>query len=91
MKEKQNILNIIFVAAIIILSVYAVNIQYGIFPETGVEKEKTPIIVKIFVDKSSLDFIRGSKIDFVKSEHGESFKIDNPNVQNSCSGCSGGC
>jgi len=53
MKEKQNILNIIFVAAIIILSVYAVNIQYGIFPETGVEKEKTPIIVKIFVDKNS--------------------------------------
>jgi len=53
MKEKQKILNIFFVAAIVILSAYAVNIQYGIFSTSNKEGEKTPIIVKIFVDKNS--------------------------------------
>ena len=42
--------------------------------------------LKLFVDKDSMDFLKGAKIDFVDSLNGSGFKIDNPNVQHSC-GC----
>jgi iron-sulfur cluster assembly accessory protein len=40
----------------------------------------------VLVDATSLEFLRGSKIDFVDDLIGQSFKIENPNATASC-GC----
>ena len=40
----------------------------------------------VLVDAVSLDFLRGSRIDFVNDLIGQSFKIENPNATASC-GC----
>ena len=42
--------------------------------------------VQILVDKTSLNFINGSKIDYVNELIGSSFKIINPQASSSC-GC----
>ena len=41
---------------------------------------------KVIIDKSSLDIISGSVVDFKKEMIGESFTIDNPKATASC-GC----
>lgn len=41
---------------------------------------------KIVVDKSSLPYLDGSKIDFSKDGLNSSFKFINPNIDNTC-GC----
>ena len=62
--------------------------QYGLdFAKTP---EKTDVVleqhgVKLFIDKDSLDLLRGSKIDFIETQQGTGFKIDNPNISRSCS------
>lgn len=63
--------------------------QYGM--DFAEKPEKTDKViqqhkVKIFVDKESLDFLKGSKIDYIESLQGAGFEIDNPNVTNTC-GC----
>ena len=40
----------------------------------------------VVIDSTSLDFLRGSEIDFVTEMIGASFKINNPNATASC-GC----
>ena len=40
----------------------------------------------IVVDKSSLDMLKGSKVDFSEELIGNSFKISNPKTKSSC-GC----
>jgi iron-sulfur cluster assembly protein len=66
--------------------------QYGLDFEKKAEKDDQVIEqhdVKLFVDKQSADFIKGTKIDFIEAKQG--FKIDNPNeVKKDCSdeGCS---
>ena len=40
----------------------------------------------IVVDKSSLDMLKGSEVDFSKELIGDSFKISNPKTKSSC-GC----
>ena len=40
----------------------------------------------IVVDKSSLDLLKGSKVDFSEELIGSSFKISNPKTKSSC-GC----
>ena len=40
----------------------------------------------VVIDKSSLDMIKGSQIDFSEELIGESFKISNPKTKSSC-GC----
>ena len=40
----------------------------------------------IVIDKSSLDMLKGSKVDFAKELIGSSFKITNPKTKSSC-GC----
>ena len=40
----------------------------------------------VLIDPMSLDFMRGSEIDFVDDLIGQSFKISNPNATASC-GC----
>jgi len=40
----------------------------------------------ILIDKSSLNLLKGSEVDFAKELIGESFKITNPKTKSSC-GC----
>ena len=42
--------------------------------------------VKVVIDKTSLDFLKGSKLDFVKDIIGSYFKVSNPNASSTC-GC----
>ena len=49
--------------------------------------EKNDLIHKnIVVDKSSLEMLKGSQVDFSHELIGESFKISNPKTKSSC-GC----
>lgn len=41
--------------------------------------------VAVLVDPVSLDYLRGSRIDFVDDLMGQAFKIDNPIATSSCS------
>ena len=40
----------------------------------------------VVVDASSLQFLDGSNVDFIREGLNDSFKFDNPNVDNTC-GC----
>ena len=40
----------------------------------------------VLIDKTSIELIKGSKIDYVKELIGDSFKINNPQSKSSC-GC----
>jgi iron-sulfur cluster assembly accessory protein len=40
--------------------------------------------VAVRVDKMSVPYLRGTKIDWVDSLQGAGFAIDNPNAQNTC-------
>jgi iron-sulfur cluster assembly protein len=42
--------------------------------------------LKVFIDKNSLLYLDGTKIDYVDSQDGSGFKFDNPNAKASC-GC----
>jgi len=42
--------------------------------------------VKMFIDKKSAEFLKGTSIDYVESLQESGFKIDNPNAKSSC-GC----
>ena len=44
------------------------------------------VFEKVVIDKSSLEIISGSEVDFKKEMIGESFVINNPNATASC-GC----
>jgi iron-sulfur cluster assembly protein len=62
--------------------------QYGM--DFASKPEKTEKVIeqqgiKIFVDKKSIDFLKGVKIGYVESLQGSGFKIDNPNVTKTCS------
>ena len=41
---------------------------------------------KIVIDKSSLEMLKGSQVDFAKELIGSSFKLSNPKTKSSC-GC----
>ncbi len=58
---------------------YADKIEDGdvVFEERG---------VKVVVDKTSLEFIDGTEVDFVKEGLNEAFRFRNPNVTGEC-GC----
>ena len=43
-------------------------------------------IENIVIDKSSLEMLKGSKVDFIQELIGSSFKISNPKTKSSC-GC----
>ncbi|MFL2660366.1 MAG: HesB/IscA family protein [Alphaproteobacteria bacterium] len=42
--------------------------------------------VKVVIDQTSLDFLKGSKLDFVNDIIGSYFKVSNPNASSTC-GC----
>lgn len=48
-----------------------------VFPHDG---------VKVIVDPRSLEYLKGSRLDYVESLMGAGFKIGNPNEKDSC-GC----
>ena len=55
------------------------------------EREPEDLVIEkdgavVLVDSVSLDFLRGTRIDFVDDLIGQSFKIENPNATASC-GC----
>jgi len=61
--------------------------------DIGLEKEpKTDDIVieekgvKIFINPTSIEFMKGSSVDYVDALTNAGFKINNPNVKTSC-GC----
>jgi iron-sulfur cluster assembly protein len=64
---------------------YAYGMQLADKPRSGDVVEEVEKF-KILTDKNSADILRGSTIDFVRSDHMEGFKIENPNVQGG-----GGC
>ena len=42
--------------------------------------------LKVFVDSNTLQFLKGSTIDYVETLHGSGFNVNNPNFTHSC-GC----
>ncbi len=42
--------------------------------------------IRIVVDQDSVDFVKGTRIDFIKDGLNELFRFDNPNVVDEC-GC----
>lgn len=42
--------------------------------------------VKVLVDSTSLEFLKGAELDYVDDLIGSSFKVNNPNAASSC-GC----
>ncbi len=42
--------------------------------------------VQLVVDATSLDLVRGARVDFVESLGGAAFKVENPNAASGC-GC----
>lgn len=42
--------------------------------------------IKLFVDKDSLDLLRGAEIDYVETLNDSGFKVNNPNAKHGC-GC----
>lgn len=63
--------------------------QYGFeFAEKKDKEDKVLEVkgVKFFIDSSSMDMMKGSKIEYVESLQGSGFKISNPNAHGSC-GC----
>ncbi|MBN1959442.1 MAG: iron-sulfur cluster assembly accessory protein [Deltaproteobacteria bacterium] len=47
--------------------------------------------VKVVIDPFSAGHLAGTVIDYAKGPHGSGFKFNNPNINNSCSGCSSSC
>lgn len=42
--------------------------------------------LRLFIDKQSLLYLNGTRIDYIDGEQGTGFKFENPNTQPSC-GC----
>ncbi len=62
---------------------YGMSIDDSMSNDDAVVKSKG---VKVIVDKLSLIYLRGSKIDYVENLQTSGFQIENPNAASSC-GC----
>jgi iron-sulfur cluster assembly protein len=73
------------------------GLQYGLGLEGHVRPEDTAFEVngvKVVVDEVSIEYLRGSTVDYVEKETDSGFKIINPTAMPSCncgSGEAGGC
>jgi iron-sulfur cluster assembly protein len=65
---------------------YALSLEQTPGPSDTVE---TVGGLKVMVDKSNEELIRGSKIDYHESLQRSGFKIENPNVHAEACGCGG--
>ena len=59
--------------------------KYDFTFDTNIEKDDL-VQKNIVVDKSSLEMLKGSQVDFSQELIGDSFKISNPKTKSSC-GC----
>jgi iron-sulfur cluster assembly protein len=62
---------------------YVINYADRADPDDTVFEDRG---VQVFVDRSSLDLIDGTVVDFVKEGLNEAFRFRNPNVKGEC-GC----
>lgn len=62
---------------------YGMSIDDSVSADDAVVKTRG---VKVIVDKLSLIYLRGSKVDYVENLQTSGFQIDNPNAASSC-GC----
>jgi iron-sulfur cluster assembly protein len=63
--------------------------QYGMALENNIrEQDLTAEFdgIKVVVDEISIDYLRGSSVDYIDDVMGSGFKIENPNAVSSC-GC----
>jgi len=63
--------------------------QYGMALEGKIREQDTVIEehgVKVVLDEVSIEYMRGTSIDYIEDVMGSGFKIDNPNALASC-GC----
>lgn len=72
--------------------------QYGMSLDNAITETDISFNVddiKIVVDNTSIEYLKGAKLDFIDDERGKGFMVDNPNVASSCScdsaGDGGGC
>ena len=64
------------------------GMSYGMGFENTVEEDDQIIEetgIKILVDSTSIDHLKGANVDYIESLMGSGFKINNPNVTKSCS------
>ncbi len=59
--------------------------KYDFSFDSKIEKDDS-IQNNILIDKSSLEMLKGSQVDFLQELIGDSFKISNPKTKSSC-GC----
>jgi iron-sulfur cluster assembly accessory protein len=59
--------------------------KYDFTFDNKIEKDDHKYL-NIVIDKSSMEMLKGSKVDFAQELIGESFKISNPKTKSSC-GC----
>ena len=65
------------------------GMSYGMSIDDAVSSDDAVVVsrgIKVIVDKLSLIYLRGSKIDYVENLQTSGFQIDNPNAASSC-GC----
>lgn len=72
------------------------GLQYGMDFEKKASKDDITFEqhgVKVFVEKDILEYVKGTKVDYVETKDGSGFKINNPQASSSnssgCSSCSG--
>ena len=64
------------------------GLSYGMGFEKAAEEDDLTIEengVKVIVDSSSQDHLKGANVDYIESLMGSGFTINNPNVTKSCS------
>jgi iron-sulfur cluster assembly accessory protein len=54
--------------------------------KTQLDKEYASFGVQLVVDQMSLQYLRGTEVDYVEGLQGAGFKFNNPNVKSTC-GC----
>jgi len=54
--------------------------------KTALDKEYGSFGVQLVVDQMSLQYLRGTEVDYVEGLQGAGFKFNNPNVKSTC-GC----
>ncbi|MGI0091579.1 MAG: iron-sulfur cluster insertion protein ErpA [Nitrososphaerales archaeon] len=62
---------------------YGMSIDDTISADDAVVRSKS---IRVIVDKLSLIYLRGSKIDYVENLQSSGFQVENPNAASSC-GC----
>lgn len=85
--EQRNIPN--YALRVFVTGGGCSGMQYGMsFEETAQEYDQIVEVdnIRLFIDPTSLVYLKGATIDFVDSLIGGGFRIDNPNAVSSC-GC----